>query len=326
MKQENQENSLESGLDNDIDEQAAAWFIRLRADNVAAEENEAFLRWLNQDGAHRDAFTEINKLWGDTDLLQALVETGQKHRIAPCKKTIAVNKFKLPLAMAAGLALALLFQGELAILMQGDYSTRIGERKTVYFDDGSTAMLNTDSSIAVNMDGPQRSVELLKGEAYFEVKPDPNRPFIVQAGHSAARVLGTRFFVHEKSDSDEVKVVSGRVEVSNRHSLKPPVILHDREAVSVDTEGLGETRLLESSLTTSWVNGFLVFENASLESVISQIRRYRRGMVVYKDNALRKLEINGRINLRESDDMLKVLGKNLSVKMTYLGGWLVIVG
>ncbi|TAN66248.1 MAG: DUF4880 domain-containing protein [Methylobacter sp.] len=326
MKQENQKNSLESGLDNDIDEQAAAWFIRLRADNVSGEEKGAFLRWLNQDDAHRDTFNEISKLWGDADLLQALVETGQKHRIAPCKKTTAVNKFKLPLAMAAGLALALLFQGELAILMQSDYSTRIGERKTVYFDDGSTAMLNTDSSIAVSMDGPQRRVELLKGEAYFEVKPDPNRPFIVQAGHSATRVLGTRFFVHEKSDSDEVKVVSGRVEVGNRHSLEPPLILHDREAVSVDAEGLGETRLLDSALTTSWVNGFLVFENASLESVISQIRRYRRGMVVYKDNTLRKLEINGRINLRESDDMLKVLGKNLSVRMTYLSDWLVIVG
>jgi transmembrane sensor len=74
------------------------------------------------------------------------------------------------------------------------------------------------------------------------------------------------------------------------------------------------------------VNGFLVFENAPLESVISQIRRYRTGLVVYKDNTLRELKINGRINLRESDDMLKVLGKNLSVKMIYLTDWLVIVG
>jgi len=210
--------------------------------------------------------------------------------------------------------------------MQGDYSTRVGERKTVYFDDGSTAMLNTDSSIAVSMEGPQRGVELLKGEVYFEVKPDPNRPFIVQADHSTTRVLGTRFFVHEKSGSDEVKVVSGRVEVSDRGALKQPQILHDREAVSINAAGLGETRILDSALATSWVNGFLVFENAPLESVINQIRRYRTGVVVYKDNTLRELKINGRINLRESDDMLKVLGKNLSVKMTYLTDWLVIVG
>lgn len=325
MKQKNETNSLESELNDDIDEQAAAWFIRLRADNVTSEEKTSFLRWLNQADAHRDTFSEISKLWGDADLLQALVENAQKHRIAPQKKTVAKH-FKLPLAMAACLVLTWLFHGELAILMQGDYSTGVGQRKTVSFDDGSTAMLNTDSAIAVSMDGPQRRVELLKGEVYFEVKPDPNRPFIVQADHSTTRVLGTRFFVHEKSESDEVKVVSGRVEVTDRRTLKQPLILHDREAVSVDAAGLGETRILNSALTTSWVNGFLVFQNAPLESVISQIRRYRTGLVVYKDNALRELKINGRINLHESDDMLKVLGKNLSVKMTYLTDWLVIVG
>ncbi|MFA6051771.1 MAG: FecR family protein [Methylobacter sp.] len=325
MKQKNETNSLESELNNDIDEQAVAWFIRLQAGNVTSEEKASFLRWLNQADAHRDTFNEISKLWGDTDLLQALAETAQKHRIAPHKKSPTTH-FKLPLAMVACLALTLLFRSELMVLMQGDYSTGVGERKTVYFDDGSTAMLNTDSSIAVSMNGPQRKVELLKGEVYFEVKPDPNRPFIVQASHSTTRVLGTRFFVHEKNDSDEVKVVSGRVEVTDRRILKQPVILHDRESVSVDAAGLGETRLLDSALTTSWVNGFLVFENAPLENVISQIRRYRTGLVVYKDNTLRELRINGRINLRESDDMLKVLGKNLSLKMTYLTDWLVIVG
>lgn len=325
MKQQNEKNSLESELNNDIDEQAVAWFIRLRADNVSSEEKALFLRWLNQADAHHETFNEICKLWGDTDLLQALGVAAQKHRIAPNKRTTS-TKFMLPLAMAACLTLSILFSSQLAVLMQGDYATGVGERKTVYFDDGSTAMLNTDSSIAVSMDGPQRRVDLLKGEVYFEVKPDPNRPFIVQADHSTTRVLGTRFFVHEKSDSDEVKVVSGRVEVSDLRTLKQPLILHDREAVAIDAAGMGETLLLDSALTTSWINGFLVFENVPLESVISQIRRYRTGLVVYKDNALRGLKINGRINLRESDDMLKVLGKNLSVKMTYLTDWLVIVG
>lgn len=325
MKQKNEMNRLESDINNDIDEQAVAWFIRLRADNVSREEKASFLIWLNQADLHRETFNEISKLWGDTDLLQALGETAQKHNIAPPKKTLSIN-FIVPLAMAACLVISLLFGNELVILMQGDYSTKVGERRTVYFDDGSSAMLNTDSSIAVSMDGPQRRVELLKGEVYFEVKPDPNRPFIVQASHSMTRVLGTRFFVHEKNESDEVKVVSGRVEVTDRLTLKQPLVLHDGEAVSVNAAGLGETRLLNLALTTSWVNGFLVFENASLESVISQIGRYRTGVVIYKDNTLRELKINGRINLRESNDMLKVLGKNLSVNMTYLTDWLVIVG
>jgi transmembrane sensor len=324
MKQKNETNGSDSELNNDIDEQAVTWFIRLKADNVSSEEKASFLSWLNQADSHRETFNEISKLWGDADLLQALGDVAQNRRIVP--KTVPRIYFKLPLAMAACLALTFLFNSELEVLIKGDYSTGVGERKTVYFDDGSTAILNTDSSIAVSMDSPQRRVELLKGEVYFEVKPDPNRPFIVQADHSTTRVLGTRFFVHEKTDSDEVKVVSGLVEVNDRGALKQPQILHDSEAVSVDASGLGEILLLSSTLTTSWVNGFLVFENVPLENVISQIRRYRSGLVIYKDNTLRDLKINGRINLRESDDMLKVLGKNLSVKMTYVTDWLVIIG
>jgi transmembrane sensor len=321
MKQEDEKNSLES---NGIDEQAVAWFVRLRADNVTSEEKASFLTWLNQTDLHRDTFNEIANLWGDADLLQALGDAAQKHRISPKKK--ASPAFKLPLAMASCLALALLFSSELAIWMQSDYSTQVGERKTVYFDDGSTAMLNTDSSIAVDIDGLRRNVKLLKGEVYFEVRPDPNRPFIVQASHSTTRVLGTRFFVHEKGNSDEVKVVSGRVEVSGRGTPKQAQILHDREFVSAGAEGVGEILLLDTALTTSWVNGFLVFENAPLENVINQIRRYRTGIVIYRDDTLRKFRINGRINLSEPDDMLKVLAKNLSIKMTSLTDWLVIVG
>lgn len=321
----NEKNNLESELNNDIDEQAAAWFIRLRADNISSEEKALFFQWLNQASTHREIFNEISKLWGDADLLQALTEVAQKHHIAPKKKTAATN-FKLPLALAACLAFTLLFRNDLAVLMQSDYSTKVGERKTVNFADGSTAILNTNSSIAVSMDGQQRKVELLKGEVYFEVKPDANRPFIVQADYSTTRVLGTRFFVHDQSNNDEVKVVSGRVEVTDRRNLKQPQILHDGDSVLIDGAGLGETQRMNLALSTSWVNGFLVFENASLENVVNQIYRYRSGLVIYKDNTLRDLKINGRINLRESDDMLKVLGKNLSVKMTYLTDWLVIIG
>lgn len=309
--------------DRDIDAQAAAWLIRLRAENVTSEERALFLRWLNLNEAHQQAFDEIGKLWGDEDLLQALVDSAQKNRIAPRPKTRGIQ-FKL--ALAACLVLALLFKGEFEILMQSDYSTGLGERKTVYLNDGSSAMLNTDSSIAVNLEGAERKIRLLKGEVYFDVKPDAERPFIVQADHSITRVLGTRFFVHEKKGSDEIKVISGRVEVTGRDALKQSVILHDQEAVSLDASALGETHPLDSVLTTSWVNGFLVFQDVPLESVINQVFRYRRGFVVYRDDALRSLMINGRVNLREPDEMLEALEKNLSIKITHLTGWLVIIG
>jgi len=317
---------LESDFDNTVDEQAASWFIRLRAANVSRQDEASFLQWLEQTDAHRKAFDEISALWGDADLLKGLTASAQKHGIAPRSDKKRFIRSKMSLALAACLVLTVSFTGQFRVLIKADYTTALGERKSVRLEDGSTVMLNTDSAVALSMNGTQRWVELLKGEAYFDVKPDSGRPFIVKADHSTTRVLGTHFMVDRRSDGDEIKVLSGRVEVSENGHWKEPVVLHDGQAVSVNSTALGQPKILDSALSTSWVNGFLVFENETLESVVNQIRRYRSGMILFKDDSLRAMKINGRLSIRESGDMLKVLQKTLSVKMTYLTDWLVIVG
>lgn len=317
---------MESDFDNNVDEQAAAWFVRLRAANVSRQDEASFVQWLEQSDAHRKAFDEISALWGDADFLKGLTASAQKHGIAPRSHKKRFICSKMFLALAACLVLTVSFTGQFRVLIKADYTTALGERKSVRLEDGSTVMLNTDSAVALSMDGTQRWVELLKGEAYFDVKPDPGRPFIVKADHSTTRVLGTHFMVDRKSDSDEIKVLSGRVEVSENGHWKEPVVLHAGQAVSVNSTALGQPKMLDSALSTSWVNGFLVFENETLESVVNQIRRYRSGMILFKDDSLRAMKINGRLSIREPGDMLKVLQKTLAVKMTYLTDWLVIVG
>jgi transmembrane sensor len=77
---------------------------------------------------------------------------------------------------------------------------------------------------------------------------------------------------------------------------------------------------------TSWLDGYLVFEDAALSDVIEQVQRYRNGVVIFKDNSLRQLKINGRINLRDSAHILETLEKSLSARITHLSDWLVIIG
>jgi len=318
---------LESDLNDNIDEQAVAWFIRLRADNVSNEDRKSFNQWLEQDTAHRRAFDEICVMWGDTDLLNSLRINAKSHGIAPKpKKKRYYLSPRIPLALAACLVLAVMLASPMQVLLKADYSSAIGERKTVLLEDGSTAMLNTDSAIAVNMEDGKRSVKLFKGEVFFDVKPDPSRPFLVRAEHSTTRVLGTRFFVNHRQESDEIKVLSGRVEVSDNQIWKDPVVLGEDEMVAVYDTKIGQPKKLDSKLATSWINGFLAYENETLESVINTINRYRPGMVFFRDDSLRQLKVNGRLSIRESHDMLKVLQRTMGLKMTYVTDWVVIVG
>ena len=91
MKHDNDFNE-ESGREDLVDEQAAAWFVRMRAENVADEEKAAFARWLAHDPAHRQAYADICMLWGDAALKQALSEAETKSpEISRLKKKRALN-------------------------------------------------------------------------------------------------------------------------------------------------------------------------------------------------------------------------------------------
>lgn len=324
MKQTNESQHSEAELEELIDEQAAAWFARLRASDVSRAEKAAFADWLRQAPGHQQAFDEICMLWGDTQLKQAFSEA-EKKSPNNGRKTAHFG-FWPPLFMAACLVMAFVFRTDIEVLLQADYATGIGKQQTVRLEDGSYVMLNTNSAISVAMEDKQRTVKLLRGEAFFDVEPDVSRPFIVYGDYSMTRVWGTRFFVHEKHDSDEVKVLSGKVQVTNNNLPGESVLLHDRDSVSVDRAGLSKINSLTTKLTTSWIDGYLVFQDMALADVIEQIQRYRNGVVIFRDDSLRQFKINGRINLRDPAHILETLEKTLAVKITRLSDWLVIIG
>lgn len=312
--------------DDNVDQQAAEWFIRLRAENVNRNDKAAFNAWLEQDETNRAAFAEMCEIWDDPEFLQELLNSADQYEIAPKQPKQQLFNQHLSLAVAACFAFVAVFGNHLYLLAKADFSSAIGEHKTVILSDGSTVMLNTDSAIAVVMEKQQRRIELLKGEAYFDVTPDPLRPFIVSANYSTTRVLGTRFFVHQQQNNDQVKVLSGRVEVCNNLNRNEQVLLLDRDAVSVTEKTLGQPRRLDSGLSISWIDGVLEYENETLETVINHINRNFTGIIFFKDDSLRNLKINGRLKYRDAHEMLQILQKTLSIKITYLTDWVVIIG
>ena len=94
------------------------------------------------------------------------------------------------------------------------HSTGTGETSTVKFSEGSVAYLNTRTHLRWLGAGDDRRVELISGEALFDVVHDESRPFSVVLDGSEIRVLGTRFNVYRKDTGDVVvTVLEGTVEV-----------------------------------------------------------------------------------------------------------------
>ncbi|MDO9105020.1 MAG: FecR family protein [Methylovulum sp.] len=314
----------EAELTDRVDGQAASWFARLRTGQVSDQEKLAFEHWLAQDEAHSLAYHEISMLWNGVQLKQASRTGGLSSQRPP--QQASVPYWPKPLLMAACVALLFIFQTELTVLFQADYSTVVGRQQTVHLADGTVITLNTNSAFAVTMSDDQRTVELFKGEAYIDVQPDARRPFIVYASHSATRVLGTRFFVHTQAASDAITVVSGRVEVTNHVRWQESVILHDHDSALVNKATLSKTSNPGPALASSWLDGYLVFQDTPLGDALDQVQRYRNGVVIFKDDSLRQFRINGRINLHDTAGMIDSLTKALPITITHLSDWITIIG
>src|SRR5262249_33751548 len=93
------------------------------------------------------------------------------------------------------------------------YTTGIGEQHRITLADGSIVELNAQSKIRVRYKDRRRDVELLDGQALFQVAHDTTRPFIVHTDSTNIRAVGTQFDVYRKSTGTVVTVLEGTVAV-----------------------------------------------------------------------------------------------------------------
>lgn len=89
-----------------------------------------------------------------------------------------------------------------------------GKFEEVELPDGSIVLLNKNSEISYPSKFEERNVQLT-GEAFFEVTPNPTKPFKVISGENEITVLGTSFNVKSTSESMEVEVSTGEVEMKS---------------------------------------------------------------------------------------------------------------
>lgn len=303
-----------------IDEQAIAWFARLRSDNVTDRERVLFRAWLLESPAHAEAYRQIDRFWAEPELQRVLGDLPLSSR---GRRPFNVRP-RFILALAASLAIGVLVCRPVVLdCLQADYCTDVGEVRSVQLADGSLATLNSASALTADFRGATRRVRLVRGEAYFEVRRDPDRPFQVEGNYSVTRVVGTRFSVREEAESDTVTVVSGLVEVGQGERKSP--LLKANERISVTAAHIGEVEPVAGN-AAAWVKGKLLFDNAPLEEVLAEIGRYRRGAVVIRNERLKGLRVSGRFDLNDTDRALQSLAETLPIRLYRLTPWLVVIG
>lgn len=156
----------------------------------------------------------------------------------------------------------------------------MGQKIITWLEDGTKVHLNSGSSIEYTKKFSDSSrLVHLKGEAYFEVTKDVNRPFIVKTGKVKTTVLGTMFNVRAYPDDDkiEVAVAEGKVKVENDKSISSTfeyTITRNQMASFNIPDQIAVKKDFDPDEILAWTKGIIRFKDANINEIISTLERW----------------------------------------------------
>jgi transmembrane sensor len=267
---------------------AAAWIARLQRDDRTPATEAAFHEWL-KDPAHARAFARVADLW---EILPGAAQLSAAR--APPASQPRVHRFLLAASVAAALAIAV----TMYLSWLPAYRTAVGQQQVVTLADNTRVALNTDSHLTVNYSARERRVKLDRGEALFEVSKNKDRAFIVQAGDTEVRAVGTKFDVRRSDGRVIVVLLEGQVEItSRRQSLPKPVVVAnltpgERLTFGADA-GVAEVDHPNVDAALAWRRGEVMLDDTPLSEAVAEMNRYARVPVALGDPALESLRVSG---------------------------------
>jgi transmembrane sensor len=331
-----------------IAEEAATWCLRLADDDMSEAEREDFALWLERSPTHRAEFEAISGIWDNaadlSDVFRAEIdsirpadqaekpETNTKGP-APMRRSLQWGMGAIAASLVAGtIAAWLLFsqgtpnpglpQAPIQQVAESHYSTLKGESRRLRLEDGSYVHLNTDTRVSVAYDAGERLIKLEAGEALFEVRHQPTRPFIVMAGETRVRAIGTKFVVSTVRPDLSVTVTEGKVRVSWPQENGRPVTAVDlvKGERAIINPSVTQPVALQADINAdkllSWREGKLAFDGEPLKAVVADFNRYNDMLLTLADPSIEGLEISGYFDANDPQGFAGVMEKVANLRAT----------
>jgi transmembrane sensor len=296
--------------------EALEWFVRMRDDRITAADKVAFEVWLAADTAHQIALVRAEAIWNRLDIAQPEIDRLRKSGSIATRRNVLLGSIAF-LGGAAGL-----YAHDKPDLF-AEYTTDIGERRSITLTDGSSVELGSYSALTTHFIDSRRRLELFRGEAFFDVSTDARRPFIVQAGGGESLALGTRFNVKYVDEIVTVSVDQHTVRVQTPSSQE--IRLEQGWQVSYGRDGPGRPSQADVEATGAWRRDRIVFQDVPLRRVLTELERYRRGKIILMDSAIARIPVTAIFDTKQAESALQTIAETLPIKVLYATGYVAIV-
>jgi len=315
------------------DQNITAQITRFLAGECSPSEQQAVMALVQSDTQYREIFNELKQIWDNPTLTTANdtydvdsawknvnrhIETSSQNLISdrPLKKSVAVRWLKYAASIAALFLIAFtIFQiasprkSNLKSFASGNDAP-----KTLALSDGSKIALNAGSTVkSPERFGSNKREVYFWGEAFFEIAPDPTRPFVIECEDARIKVLGTSFDVKAfpEQGTTEVMVNSGTVlfyYVDNHDNILDQVVLHKGDKGIYNHKAHKLAKMLNDDPNfISWKTGVLVFVDTPLNDVLDVVGK-KYGVTFQKENNyLAQLKLTATFDNESLDSVLEVL-------------------
>lgn len=337
----------EDDLPADAESEAAAWFLRQQQRGLTPEEQTEFERWLAASADHAAAWRDTEATWegfGNYGTLPEVI-VAREHALASVRRTQVkrwarpagsarrgfFGTLRRPGAIAAAVVIAVLVFGAVwrwdasrGVL----YTTGIGEQRTVLLTDSSRVILDSLTRVRVRYSGAARDLELVEGQAQFDVAQARNRPFRVRAGSRVIEALGTSFTVTYLNRQVNVALLEGSVKVQSLSKTKPDrvgqsgaaaslsgAVLKPGEALRVSASGKQEVREhADLAAATAWRQGKVIFREEPLSNAVEHLNRYSHVRLEVVDPAIEHLPVSGIFGVGDAEAFAEALASYFPIQ------------
>ena len=283
-------------------EAATEWWLRLREPNVTPDVIAEWLLWCEAAAANKEAFASIQALW----------HQAKSAPLEPVSRVELRSGFSprrlIPWAVAAGVILTtwacLPWMEQRIGRRTGNdvaMATQVGTNREIVLPDGSQATLGGATALTISYTTERRNVVLNSGEAFFDVRAEANRPFVVQTPSGNVAAVGTAFDVRTDGRMLRVTVSNGSVEivsgatVADSGKRAAPVWLRAGQQAVLRPNDTPVTSSIDPHLAIAWTTGTLKFIDEPLDSVIAAVNRYSATRIEIRGGDLNDLRYTGTV-------------------------------
>jgi transmembrane sensor len=312
--------------------EASVWIVRLHGAHRTPELEAGFRRWLQAHPDNAAEFERVTAVWESAPhaSIAGLPRVVHREPASPSPRRWAIAATLL-LVAATGAFLAYRLEQD------PEYATAIGEQRTVPLEDGSRIALNSNSKVKIEFTAQRRTVRLLRGEAFFEVAHNRERPFVVIAGDNQVTAVGTAFEVRYEPDHIDVILVEGKVNVtSTGEPLEPP------DSVSSSKTGWGKLSSSGYAMTagervrfakgapaitdaprvdavTAWRRGEVMLDDTPLTDAVAEMNRYSKSALVIDESSIATLRVSGIYHTGDSEGFAQTVAQLYGLEVSQEG-------